>query len=636
IYKSFFGLNEPPFNLTPDPRFFFFSKKHEEALSHILLGIQERRGFIVITGEVGTGKTTLCRLLLQRVDPKIKTSLLFNANMGTIELLQAINQDFGLPGIKRTKKGLVDELNRFLLDGLAKGENALLIIDEAQSLSIKAMEEIRLLSNLETEREKLLQILLIGQPELKENLALNELRQLNQRITLRYDIPPLELSETAEYVKTRMIAAGETDQTFWSSSAIERIFQFSGGVPRLINVAADRALLAAYVAGTKVINDEIVQKGLAELSEVGKGSAGANRRTPSFRLFSGGTKRFLSRLGIAFAVALLLFAGWRYFSSSLSSFLSGSASSVVPSGGSAQSGEEGSVENFPVESPTAAVLDSPQSDPDTSDSSVIPPSFDVKPDESDAPSTRDPFSAASSDGGVEAKKESGGDSSKEAAPVVPATSEDPEGFDTGGVYRVNSPENSRPAAYLTLLNLWGKVPAEVPSLSSNPDEWMEPAHLREYRFPLSLSRVSYLDYPLLFQLSDPDGAHYVVLARLNGKNAFLLDPLFGPETIPASELQTRWVGEGILFWEGLQGVEGALPERGEPVKRVQEVLSREGLFPADSIDGVLGPRTRQAILNFQTRVGLKPVGVFDTETHLVLARWVSATPLPGLNQARNQ
>ena len=199
MYKKFFGLREKPFNLTPDPEYFYMSTVHREALSHLLFGIEQRKGFIMITGEVGAGKTTLCRALLSSVPKSTQTALILNPSVSAIELLRAINQEFGLSSTPdKSKKELLDDLNYFLLDVLSRGGNAVIIIDECQNLSPEVLEQVRMLSNLETEKEKLLQIVLIGQPELARTLSMPSLKQINDRITLRYYIGPLSLSETGD------------------------------------------------------------------------------------------------------------------------------------------------------------------------------------------------------------------------------------------------------------------------------------------------------------------------------------------------------------------------------------------------------------------------------------------------------
>lgn len=202
MYEAFYGLTEKPFNLTPDPRFLFLSDKHKEAFAHLLYGIKNRTGFIMVSGEVGTGKTTICRSLLNQLDPDIEVAFIFNPFLSPEELLRKINEDFGILSQARTVKELIDELNEYLMDRNAQGKNCVLVIDEAQDLSPTVLEQIRLLSNLETETQKLLQIVLIGQPELAENLQLPELRQLNQRITARYHLRSLDQKKRSSTSRT--------------------------------------------------------------------------------------------------------------------------------------------------------------------------------------------------------------------------------------------------------------------------------------------------------------------------------------------------------------------------------------------------------------------------------------------------
>ncbi len=208
MYEAFYGFAEKPFTLTPDPKYLYLSRSHREALDHLLYGVQEREGFVVITGDVGTGKTTLCRAFLSRLDARTRTALVLNPVLSEEELLRAILHDFGLPAAGGSKKALVDELNGFLLRALAAGERAVLIVDEAQTLSPRLLEQIRLLSNLETEREKLIQIVLVGQLGLLDLLAAPQLKQLDQRVSVRYRLRPLTYPECCQYVYHRLMVAG--------------------------------------------------------------------------------------------------------------------------------------------------------------------------------------------------------------------------------------------------------------------------------------------------------------------------------------------------------------------------------------------------------------------------------------------
>jgi general secretion pathway protein A len=262
MYLEHYGLKEPPFSITPDPRFVFLSERHRDALAHLLFGIGQggSGGFVQLTGEVGTGKTTLCRLLLEQIPADTRVALILNPRLTSVELLETICEELHLditPAGSEVQRGsikaLVDVLNAYLLDAYAQGLRVVLIIDEAQNLSIDALEQVRLLTNLETDTQKLLQIILLGQPELRVLLARDELRQLAQRITARFHLTPLDATETERYLRHRHAIAGGLHLPF-SRAAIKRLHRHSGGVPRLINVLAERSLLAGYARDTTVLD----------------------------------------------------------------------------------------------------------------------------------------------------------------------------------------------------------------------------------------------------------------------------------------------------------------------------------------------------------------------------------------------
>jgi general secretion pathway protein A len=260
MYQEFYGLRERPFALTPDPQFFYLSENHWTAIESLLYGINQREGFMVLTGDIGTGKTTLCRALLEKLGKDVKTAVIFNSFLTEKELLKSILQDLGLPSKRMSNKEMIDQLNGFLIDRLSQGENVTLIIDESQNLSIPVLERIRMLSNLETEKEKMLQIVLLGQLELEQKLQSDQLRQLNQRITIRYRLLPLTRAETESYIHHRLLVAGAKGSVTFSKAALDEIYQFSRGTPRLINLLSDRALLGGFVAQTPQIDREIVNK----------------------------------------------------------------------------------------------------------------------------------------------------------------------------------------------------------------------------------------------------------------------------------------------------------------------------------------------------------------------------------------
>ena len=270
MYEKFYGFKERPFNVTADPNFLFLSQRHKEAFSHLIYGIKERKGFLAITGEVGTGKTTLCKALLNHIEglleKNIKTALILNPQISQTELLRLIVEDLGIKKSGSSSGGLIRILNSFLINELTSGSNVVLIIDEAQNLKPRLLEQVRLLSNLETEKEKLIQIILVGQPELEQKLQSPNLRQLNQRISVRYHILPLNKEEMLPYIRHRLrIAQCKADIVF-SDGAIEEIFDFSKGIPRLINMLCDKVLLNGYVRSLSNFSAPVVRECVEELN----------------------------------------------------------------------------------------------------------------------------------------------------------------------------------------------------------------------------------------------------------------------------------------------------------------------------------------------------------------------------------
>ncbi len=264
MYIRHYGLREKPFSLTPDPRFLFLSTSHREALAHLLYGIEQGEGFIAVTGEVGTGKTTLCRTLLERLGPDAEVAYLFNPRVSGIELLEAVHRELGLPG-EGTRAQLPDRLNGFLLEMSRAGRRVLLLVDEAQNLPVETLEELRLLSNLETTTEKLLQIVLFGQPELDALLDSPALRQLRQRIGVRWRLDFLSDPEASDYVRHRLRIAAGGDADLFTPAALRELRRRSRGVPRLVNLLADRALLAGYADGSQRVERAHVGRAAREI-----------------------------------------------------------------------------------------------------------------------------------------------------------------------------------------------------------------------------------------------------------------------------------------------------------------------------------------------------------------------------------
>lgn len=264
MYLNFFSLVERPFAITPDIQYFYLGRQHEQALDTLLYAINQRLGFAMLTGEVGTGKTICARALLSRLPQDVATALIVNPLLSVPELLKAITRDFGLNVRLNSPQKQIESLNRFLLGEAEKGRNALVVVDEAQNLSMEALETLRMLTNLETAKNKLVQILLVGQPELVKKLQQHELRQLNQRIMARSNLVPFTLTEMSRYINHRIATAGGAGKVFFEASALKLLHAESKGLPRLINLLCDRALMAAFVRETCIVDRRIMKAGIAD------------------------------------------------------------------------------------------------------------------------------------------------------------------------------------------------------------------------------------------------------------------------------------------------------------------------------------------------------------------------------------
>lgn len=267
MYQQFYGLREMPFSITPDPKFLYLSPTHLEALQHLRYGIEQKKGFIVLTGEVGCGKTTLCRQLLTELDPgRYETALILNPRLNEEQMLRAILTELNdRPTNAGDRNDLMDQLNRLLLSRIDEGKSIVLIIDESQNLEFETMEHVRLLSNLETDTQKLLQIILIGQPELKEKLNQKKLRQLRQRILVFYDLRPLSLEETINYIQHRLTRAGSNGRPRFTFHACRKVFRESYGIPRVINNICDKAILSAFVKSSDEVTWWDVRRAMKEV-----------------------------------------------------------------------------------------------------------------------------------------------------------------------------------------------------------------------------------------------------------------------------------------------------------------------------------------------------------------------------------
>jgi general secretion pathway protein A len=613
MYTAFYGLREKPFALSPDPRFLFLAESHREALAHLLYGIEQGEGFIVITGEVGTGKTTICRTLLGRLGADTAVAFLFNPKLSALELMQSIHDELGLSGAGASWRELNDELNRFLVAKRHEGKRVLLVIDEAQNLAPDTLEQIRLLSNLETDTSKLIQIVLLGQPELDAKLSEPELRQLRQRITVYWKLVPLSASETADYVRHRLRIAAGIERPLFHPAAEREVRRLSGGIPRLVNVICDRALLAGYAAGVREIGPRLVAQAATELELDTARSRLARLRDalPWLQKRTAG-RRWFAAAGILAAVAVGVGLGtvWARSPSSHSTDLAAPAHVDVAAAD-------------PASTPNGVATAPPRETPVDATRSAEPPSRVVATEAAASPPAP----------GIAASSADARDGASTALTEAPAASDPARSSTLAALLSASAPGAITSRAVDAALRAWGE-----PALGSDALGVADGlAAFTERGFSvLSLSAVQLeslaaLGYPAFVVLPTDEGVGRLGWLTAVDGDVVTLDGVGrdAPIRLPASELEAQWTGEAFVVWRDFETLPDVIGvgERGDAVRFVQRSLAELG-FTTLSPSGEFDVQTLAAVLAFQHSHSLAPDGSVGPRTKMALYRALQRYPLP--------
>ena len=582
MYERFFSLKDQPFRLTPDPKYLYLGKKHREGYAHLLFAMREGSGFVAVTGEVGTGKTTLVRALLKETqDEDVAVAYIFNPVLSPTELLQTINAEFGLPSRSTSKKELTETLNSFLLEQKADGGRAVVIVDEAQNLEPAVLEQLRLLSNLETETDKLLQIILLGQPELRDVLDRPDLRQLSQRVALRWHLDPLDRSEVHKYVRHRMRIAGG-DEFLFEPKSLDLLFDYSGGLPRLINILAHRSLLVAFTQGAKVVGPSEVHSAASELGE---------GRVPLRARSTGWVYKAAAGIAVtaaAAAVAFLLVSPLRDDGPRAASSRSDRINNTT------NRGAQGADKQRNAE--VAALTESAHGGASRSNSTQR---GHAKPN------------GAKQDDLV-------GD----------------EEFDQKLI--AMDRYDSAAGSISRLIDLWtgeGLSDAEIAAGSIDIEKLAEARGLSYYGAVLTPDHLRVIDLPAVVELEAAGGEEkrFALLRNMDDTTAAVrVDSLLD---IDVYTFEGRWTGVTHVLWKDHDSLRRKLTEgaSGPPVMRLQLALRELGVFTKEP-KGVYGPDTVAAMKTFQTSYGLAADGIADTLTQIVLYNALARQERPSLSK----
>ncbi len=606
MYENFFGFKERPFQLVPNPVYLFLSRSHEEALAHLKYAVSQGDGFVEITGEVGTGKTTLCRVFLENLNQETEVAYIFNPKLDAIQLLKGINDELGIDSKPNTVKALIDHLNFFLMEKKAEGRKVILLIDEAQNLNKEVLEQLRLLSNLETSTAKLLQIILVGQPELREMLDSHELRQLAQRITLSYHLTPLNFGETREYIEHRIRLASRKIGLRFNPSAIRSIHKYSGGIPRLINIACDRAILTAYGLNQHKITGIIAKASIRELAGRGDirryGLQGDKTRT--MLLFSmAGLLLLLILLSFAFLDIHSLFEG---------------------KGESPKLAVSQAKPSATTHRPPPEVKEKPSRDQEKPDEESEPLP-DKKRQEAETTETPEPDQHLSED------MEEG-----ETEPV-PETVHNLADF-LGNL----DTRESRRSALKTVAALWHAVAVFKDELDNIDDAQTffrlgaNQNGLMNHRIEGDMELVRRLNIPAIFEFSPPGGISpgYLTLVKTDGRKMTFRS---GENLIDADpdEVEFYWSGAAHILWKNFFGYSGSIPRNAsEDSIMTLKMIMRDIGFGDIEMTPTYDEQTRDAVEAVQEKHALQVDGVVGPLTKIILYNEMKSLDIPHISPER--
>jgi len=592
MYEKFFSFSEKPFKLVPNPAYLFLSKSHEEALAHLNYALAQGDGFVEITGEVGTGKTTLCRAFLENLDNNTIAAYIFNPRLGPKQLIKTINDELGIKYDTDNTKDLIDKLNAFLMRQKAASKKVILLIDEAQNLSRNILEQLRLLSNLETSKEKLLQIILVGQPELSDILDSHELRQLGQRITLRYHLTPLTYKETVEYIKYRINIAARKAGIKFDRSAYRQIYRYSGGIPRVINISCDRSLLTAFGLSQRKISGSIARTSIKELK-----SRGAKKKHDLI---------YGDKAIIIFAVLALILIGVSY-RQNLVQWIEPSFNDTAPS----------MVETSPAVEPGDGDMSLAADDEETN--SII---TDLENDEMAGP------------GQIPVLE-------NQPPEDIPAA-EQVATMDLMEYLAAMDIKSSRSIALKQVMELWQTAVEIKPYLNTLDDDQAffrltaKPSGIFIHRLETDMDLLKRLNLPAILECYPPGSneAAYLALSKIDGDKLFLGSAVQKRmvET-DINEINFSWSGIAYLPWKNFLSIWGTIPTRAskDSIITLKLLLNDLG-FDNVAMNEEYDRWTRSAVEEVQAKYGIPVDGYVGPLTKIILYREKNTFDMPHLTQ----